>query len=58
MNRPQARKCAYCGKPRGCFAYTLQRNGKAESGYYHLRCLVIAKAEADNAQVLRKVGKE
>jgi hypothetical protein len=40
-----ARTCARCGKPKGVFAFTLVRDGKAERGYYHPNCFAKTKRE-------------
>jgi len=54
---PAARRCARCGKPKGCFAFTLVRDGKPERGYYHPACFTKAKASCGlNADSTAKNG--
>lgn len=39
------RKCAKCGKPFACFAYSLKSDGKIIRGYYHKKCFDIVKRQ-------------
>ena len=39
----KARICAHCGKPKGCFAFTMIKGGRIHRDYYHPDCATKAK---------------
>jgi hypothetical protein len=42
------RVCERCGKPRGVFEFALIRTRWPRRGYWHPRCFILAKKEAEN----------
>lgn len=45
FDKPQARVCTLCGKPKGCFSFRFVRDGVWVRDYFHPPCFAKMQAE-------------